>query len=100
MPTLAALSRLDWVLIRRRALDAGAAVLAEAVRQRASGTATTVRQTNIAGGHTHVQLHDPALIRRELGNPGWPPAPVFAPGHADRVAMRAAIIESLRKDLP
>jgi hypothetical protein len=46
-----------------------------------------------------VRVVDPALVRRERGDVGQAPAPFLAPDAADRLAVRAAIVESLRKDL-
>lgn len=100
MPTLTALTRLDWALIRRNALLAGVTVLAEAARRRTSASAQAIRHTEIAEGHAQVQVHDPALVARERGATGLPPAPFLAPNHSDRAALRAAMMHSLRKDLP
>jgi hypothetical protein len=42
---------------------------------------------------------DPALVGRERGDVGRAPAPFLAPDAADRLAVRAAIVESLHRDL-
>jgi hypothetical protein len=48
---------------------------------------------------TTVWVIDPKLVRREHGDVGQAPAPSLAPDAADRLAVRAAIAESPRKDL-
>ncbi len=99
MPTLAELSRLDLTEIKRRALAAGAAALAEAARRRAAAASSAIKHTVTEDDRATVQVIDPALIRRERGDAGQAPAPFLAPDAADRLSVRAAIAERLRKDL-
>jgi hypothetical protein len=99
MPTLTALSRLDLTKIKRRALAAGAAALAEAARRRAAAAPGAITHDVTDDDRASVRVVDPALVRRERGDVGQAPAPFLAPDAADRLAVRAAIVESLRKDL-
>ena len=99
MPTLAELSRLDLTEIKRRALAAGAAALAEAARRRAAAAPDAITHAVTEDDRAIVRVIDPALVRRERGDVGQAPAPFLAPGAADRNAVRAAIAESLRRDL-
>jgi hypothetical protein len=99
MPTLAELSRLDLTEIKRRALAAGAAALAEAARRRAAAAPEAITHAVTEDDRAIVQVIDPALVRRERGDVGRTPAPFLAPSAADRLAVRAAIAESLHRDL-
>jgi hypothetical protein len=99
MPTLADLSRLDLTEIGRRAMAAGGAALAEAVRRRAAAAPGAVEHTVTQDDRATVHVIDPALVRRERGDAGMAPAPFLAPDATDRDAVRAAILETLRKDL-
>jgi hypothetical protein len=99
MPTLAELSCLDLTEIKRRALAAGAAALAEAARRRGAAAAGAFAAVVSGDDRATVRVIDPALVRRERGDVGQAPAPFLAPDAADRIAVRAAIAESLRKDL-
>jgi hypothetical protein len=100
MPTLADLSRLDLTEIKRRALAAGAAALAEAARRRAGAAPGAITHAVTDDDRAMVRVIDPGLVRRERGDVGRAPEPFLAPDAADRIAVRAAIAESLRKDLP
>jgi hypothetical protein len=100
MPTLAQLTRLDWAVLGRRAVTAAAATLADGARRRAAAAPDAVTHSLVADGHARVALADPALIRRAQGSAAAPPAPILAPDAADRQAMRIAIIDRLREDLP
>ena len=99
MPRYSDFSRLDLTAIGRSALAAGAAVLAEAARRRALAAASAITHTVIQDDTALVRVSNPTLVRRERGDPGQAPAPFLAPDDADRQAIRAAIAESLRKDL-
>ena len=99
MPRCSDLSHLNLTAIGRRALAAGAASLAEAVRRRASGAPEAITHALTGDDRATVRVSDPALLRRERGDVGLAPAPFIAPDDADRHAVRAAIKESLRKDL-
>ena len=99
MPPFAELSRIDLTEIRRRALDAGAAVLAESARLRAAAGPGAITHTMTDDDRATVWVSDPALVRRERGEAARAPAPFLAPDAADRHALRAAIADSLRKDL-
>ncbi len=99
MPTLTALSRLDLTEIKRRALAAGAAALAEAARRRAAAAPGAITHAVTEDDRASVRVVDPALVRRERGDVGQAPAPFLAPDAADRLSVRAAIAERLRKDL-
>jgi hypothetical protein len=100
MPRYSDLSRLDWTEIGRRALAAGAEALAAAARRRAAAPPGVIGHTVTHDDHATVRVSDAALIRRELGDVGLSPEPFLAPNAADRLAVRAAMAESLRKDLP
>ncbi len=100
MPKHADLLRLDWAEIKLRALAAGAAALAEAARRRSGTTADMIRHSVTADGRAEVRMHDPGLIRRERGDACLPPAPFLTPEPNDRTTVRAAMIDSLRKDVP
>jgi len=99
MPTLAELSRLNLTEIKRHALAAGAAALAEAARRRAVPAPGAITHAVTEDDRAVVRVIDPALIRRERGDVGQAPAPFLAPDAADRLSVRAAIAERLRKDL-
>jgi hypothetical protein len=99
MPTLTALSRLDLTEIKRRALAAGAAALAEAARRRAAAAPDAITHAVTEDDRAIVRIIDPELVRRERGDVGHPPAPFLAPDAADRLAVRAAIAESLHRAL-
>jgi hypothetical protein len=99
MPTLAELSRLDLTEIKRRALAAGAAALAEAAHRRAAAAPGTITHEVTEDDRATVRVLDPALVGRERGDVGRAPAPFLAPDAADRLAVRAAIVESLHRDL-
>jgi hypothetical protein len=99
MPTLTELSRLDLTAIKRRALAAGAAALAEAARRRAATAPGAITHAVTEDDRAIVRVVDPTLVRRERGDVGQAPAPFLGPDAADRLAVRAAIAESLRKDL-
>ena len=99
MPRYHDLSRLDLTEIGSRALTAAAAALAEAARRRTLAAPGAIAHATAHVDRATVQVADPALVRRERGDVGLAPAPFLAPDSADRQAMRAAIIESLRKDL-
>jgi hypothetical protein len=99
MPRYSDLSNLDLTEIGRRALSAGATALAEAARRRALATPGAITHAATEDGRATVRVLDPALVRRERGSVDLAPAPFLAPDAADRAAVRAAIAESLRKDL-
>ena len=99
MPTYRDISRVDLAAAGRRALAAGAAALAEAARRRGAGSPEAITHSLARDDRATVRISDPAHLRRERGDVGSAPAPFLAPDDADRHAVRAAIAESLRKDL-
>jgi hypothetical protein len=99
MPRHSDLARLDWTEIGRRALAAGAEALAEAARHRAGAVPGAIEHAVTHYDRAVVRVRDPGLIRRERGDVGLAPTPFLAPDAADRHAVRAAMDESLRKDL-
>jgi hypothetical protein len=100
MPRISDLSHLDWTEIGRRALAAGAAALAEAARCRSNAAPGAIAHAMTGDERAIARISDPALIRRERGDVGLTPAPFLAPDAAGRRAVRAAMADSLRKDLP
>jgi hypothetical protein len=99
MPRYGDLLRLDVTEIGWRALAAGAAALAEAAARRAGAAPGAIAHAVTQDDRATVRVCDAALARRERGDVGVAPAPFLAPDATDRVAMRAAIVESLRKEL-
>ena len=99
MKALSAVMRLNWTLIRHNAICAGAAVLTKAARHRASATDTAIQQRVVADGRVQVRIDDAALSRRESGTTDTPPASCLTPSQADRAEVRAAMMDSLRKEM-
>ena len=100
MPRRSDLARLDWTEIGRRALAAGAEALAEAARRRAAAPHDAIEHGVTQDDRAVVRVSDPALIRREMGDVGRAPTPFLGPDATDRAAVRAAMVKSLREDLP
>jgi hypothetical protein len=96
MPTIAALSRLDWTGIGREALQAGAASLANATRHRlpAPHAAAEISVDMTSDERATVSTADRAIVCRLLGAPSCPPTPHLAPMDHDR-AMAGIIIASI-----
>jgi hypothetical protein len=99
MPRSSDLSRLDFAKIGRRALAAGAAALADAAARRAGASPGAIDHAVTQDDRATVRVRDAALARRERGDVGVAPAPFLAPDAADRSAIRAAIMDCLRKEL-